>query len=342
MDGQLSLIPDMSAPQLTEESTGVADDVAALPAVDIVDVHRRFRDVEALRGVSLEVEAGQIHALLGPNGAGKTTLLRILTGLLVPDSGEVGVLGMPLEMITERRFRSAVGFIPSGDRSFYLRLSGTENLVFFGRLSGLTKRRARTRAAEVLEAVDLTEAAGRRVGLYSHGMQKRLAVARALMTEPRILYVDEATHDLDPHAATRIRELVRDVASRGVAVIWTTQRVEEIRGFADRVTLLQRGEVRFEGTVPQLLAVAPAGRYLVTWAAPVDPGHAATAAGDLATVTPGDDPAHVIVTLAPEGRVGPVIAAFERAGLAVGSVTEAGAGIEGAFLRLTGDGRESS
>lgn len=290
----------------------------------------------------MEVDSGQIRALLGPNGAGKTTLLRILTGLLMPDSGEVGVLGMPLEMITDRRFRRAVGFVPSGDRSFYLRLSGTENLLFFGRLNGLTKREAQTRAAEVLEAVDLTEAAGRRVGLYSHGMQKRLAVARALMTEPRILYVDEATHDLDPHAATRIRGLVREVASRGVAVIWTTQRVEEIRGFADRVTVLQRGEVRFEGTVPQLLAVGPAGRYLVTWTTPVDPAAAAAAAGDLATVSPGDDAAHVVVTLAPRERVGTVIAAFERDGLAVGSVAEAGAGIEGAFLRLTGDGEDAS
>ena len=225
--------------------------------------------------------------------------------------------------------------MPSGDRSFYLRLSGTENLVFFGRLNGLTKRQATARAAAVLADVDLTEAASRRVGLYSHGMQKRLAVARALMTEPRILYVDEATHDLDPQAASRIRDLVRAVAARGVAIIWTTQRVEEIRGFADRVTLLQRGEVRFEGTVPQLLAVAPAGRYVVTWAAAVSRDAAATAAGDLATVEPGEDDGHAIVTLAPGGRVGPVVAAFERAGLAVASVAEAGAGIEGAFLRLT-------
>jgi ABC-2 type transport system ATP-binding protein len=327
------------SPQLTEETPRVTDTATALPAVDIVDVHHRFGDVEALRGVSLEVEAGQIRALLGPNGAGKTTLLRILTGLLVPERGEVGVLGMPLEMITDRRFRRLIGFVPSGDRSFYLRLSGTENLVFFGRLNGMTKRQAAAKAAEVLEAVTLTEAASRRVGLYSHGMQKRLAVARSLMTEPRILYVDEATHDLDPEAAARIRELVRDAAGRGVAVIWTTQRVEEIRGFADRVTVLRRGEVRFEGTVPELLAVAPAGRYVAGFDDAAARDAALGISTDQATIEPGDDERHAIVTLAPRGAIGPVVAALEATGVTVRSVNEAGSAIEGAFLHLTGEER---
>jgi len=211
------------------------------PALDVEDVRRRFRDVQALDGVSLEVWPGEIHALLGPNGAGKTTLLRILVGLLTPDEGEVGVLGQPLEVMTSRSFRRSIGFVPSGDRTFYLRLSGLENLLFFARMHGMGKRAARARAEEVLERVDLADAARRRVGLYSHGMQKRLSVARALLTSPRILFVDEATHDLDPEGADRIRSLVRGQAEAGVAVVWATQRVEEIRGFAHQVTLLFRG-----------------------------------------------------------------------------------------------------
>lgn len=314
-----------------------------LPAVEIVDVHRSFGDVRALQGVSLEVEAGQIRALLGPNGAGKTTLLRVLTGLLVPDRGDVGVLGMPLEMITDRRFRRVVGFIPSGDRSFYLRLSGLENLLFFGRLNGMTKRQARVRAGEVLEAVDLTEAANRRAGLYSHGMQKRLAVARALMTRPQILYVDEATHDLDPQASTSVRDLVTAAAADGVAVIWTTQRIEEIRGFADRVTVLRRGEVRFEGTVPELLAVAPAGRYVAGFADAATRDSAVAAGSPQATIERGDDDHHAIVTLLPGASIGPVVAGFEAAGVTVKTLAEAGSAIEGAFLHLTKpDGTEPS
>ena len=312
-----------------------ADIDRGFPALDVVDVHRRFLDVEALRGVTLEVWPGEIHALLGPNGAGKTTLLRILVGLLVPDSGDVGVLGQPLDVMTTRAFRRSFGFVPSGDRSFYLRVSGLENLVFFGRLYGMPKRAAGARARELLEMVGLTEASDRRVGVYSHGMQKRLSVARALLTEPRVLFVDEATHDLDPKGAERIRELVRQQASHGVAVVWTTQRVEEIRGFADQVTLLDAGTVRFQGTVPQLLATVPRRRFLVR----VRPGQErsvmATAVAGLAEIGEGSDPEHMVLGVAEGQTLGQAIAALEGAGVTILSCTEEGSGVEEAFLFLT-------
>ena len=149
--------------------------------------------------------------------------------------------------------------MPSGDRSFYLRVSGLENLVFFGRLYGLRKPRAFARAWECLRAVGLEEAARIWVGLYSHGMQKRLSVARGLLSDPVVLFVDEATHDLDPEGARRIQDLMADAASRGTAVVWATQRLDEIRGFADQVTVLDRGAVRFVGTVPQLMAIRRSG-----------------------------------------------------------------------------------
>jgi ABC-type multidrug transport system ATPase subunit len=321
-------------PLMTEIRTGSPEE---FPALDVVDVHRRFRDVEALRGVTLEVWPGEVHGLLGPNGAGKTTLLRILVGLLIPDAGDVGVLGQPLDAMTSRRFRRSFGFVPSGDRSFYLRVSGTENLLFFARLHGLPKRQAATRARELLVMVGLEEAADRRVGLYSHGMQKRLSVARALLTEPRILFVDEATHDLDPLGAERIRELVRDQARAGVAVVWTTQRVEEIRGFADHVTLLHAGTVRFQGTVPQLLASVPRRRFLVR----VRPGAALTvmqaAVDGLAELGEGSDPEHVILGVAEDETLGRAIAALEASGISILACTEEGSGVEEAFLFLTQD-----
>jgi ABC-2 type transport system ATP-binding protein len=304
-------------------------------AVDAVDLHRRFRDVEALRGVSMEVWPGEIHALLGPNGAGKTTLLRILVGLLTPDAGDVGVLGQPLEAMTSRAFRRSFGFVPSGDRSFYLRISGIENLLFFGRLYGLSKRDAVARAHELLELVDLTAAADRRVGFYSHGMQKRLSVARALLTSPRILFVDEATHDLDPEGAERIRELVRSQVERGVAVVWATQRVEEIRGFADHVTLLHRGEVRFQGTVPQLLAAVPRRRFLIRVASGHDLDALGRSVDGLAELRPGADPEHLVLGLANGTSLGRAIAAIESAGVSVLACSEEGSGIEEAFLFLT-------
>jgi ABC-2 type transport system ATP-binding protein len=320
-------------PLLTESRAEASDE--GFPALDVDDVHRRFRDVEALKGVTLEVWPGEIHALLGPNGAGKTTLLRILVGLLIPDAGDVGVLGQPLDVMTSRHFRRSFGFVPSGDRSFYLRISGLENLLFFARLHGLGKRQAVTRSQELLSMVGLEEAAGRRVGLYSHGMQKRLSVARALLTEPRILFVDEATHDLDPQGAETIRDLVRGQTRSGVAVVWTTQRVEEIRGFADHVTLLQAGTVRFQGTVPQLLASVPRRRFLLRVPPGEDPAAMRDTVAGMAELREGSDPEHVVLGIAEGETLGRAITALERAGVSILACTEEGSGVEEAFLFLT-------
>jgi ABC-type multidrug transport system ATPase subunit len=135
--------------------------------------------------------------------------------------------------------------------------------VFFGRLNGLRKHEALARSLAVLEEVGLADAARRPMNTYSHGMQKRASVARGLLVDPPILLVDEATHDLDPEGAVQIRMLVRRSADAGSAVVWATQRVEEIRGFADHVTLLELGRPRFQGTVSQLVATAGARRFVV-------------------------------------------------------------------------------
>jgi ABC-2 type transport system ATP-binding protein len=238
----------------TAASTTIRELRPAL-ALEVRGLRRRFDRAMALDGVDLTVRAGEIHALLGPNGAGKTTLLRTLSGLVAPTDGSVVVLGADVSAGT-RSLNGRVGLVPSGDRTFYLRLSGLENLIFFARLQGLGKRAAVARAHEVLEEVGLRDAARRNVGVYSHGMQKRLSIARALLTAPGVLLVDEATHDLDPEGAERVRSLVAERAAAGAAVLWATQRVDEISGFADRVTLLSAGHVRFAGSVSELLAEA--------------------------------------------------------------------------------------
>lgn len=241
------------------DDTGVVHSRASA-AVEARGVIQRYRNTEVLGGVDLAVAPGEIHALLGPNGAGKTTLLRALMGLLVPTAGKVLLLGRPVSRRDVGQ-RMAVGLIPSGDRSLYLRISGLENLRFFARMYGMRGRAAMERCRELLEAVDLADAARRPVSTYSHGMQKRLVVARALLPDPRVLLVDEVTHDLDPANAARVRGLVRDAAARGVAVIWTTQRIEEVQGLAERVTVLTKGEVRFSGTIAAFAARARNRRY---------------------------------------------------------------------------------
>jgi ABC-2 type transport system ATP-binding protein len=223
-----------------------------LPALEVRGLRRTFDRRPALDGVDLVVPGGEIHALLGPNGAGKTTLLRTISGLVAPTEGSVSVLGVETTAGTRAR-RGQVGLVPSGDRTFYLRISGVENLAFFARLQGLPKRKAFARAQDVLAAVGLADVGRRPVATYSHGMQKRLSIARALLTEPEVLLIDEATHDLDPEGADRVRSLVAARAAAGAAVVWATQRVEEINGFADRVTLVSRGRVQFTGSVDELL-----------------------------------------------------------------------------------------
>ena len=310
-------------------------------AVQAQDVVRHFGATRALDGVSLQVREGEIHALLGPNGAGKTTLLRSFTGLVEPSEGTIRLGGIPSDELGYRGYRKLFGFVPSGDRSFYLRVSGLENLVFFGRLYGLRKPRAFARAWECLRAVGLEEAAQIWVGLYSHGMQKRLSVARGLLSDPVVLFVDEATHDLDPEGARRIQDLMAGAASRGTAIVWATQRLDEIRGFADQVTVLDRGTVRFVGTVPQLMATSEVRRYVLH----LDSGLAGpmlmSAANDvlspLARVSLLEDSQgrNCLLDLEDGMVLGDAISALTAAGIRVLTCREDRSGIETAFLHLT-------
>jgi ABC-2 type transport system ATP-binding protein len=234
--------------------------------------------------------------------------------------------------------------VPSGDRSFYLRISGLENLMFFARIHGLSRSRASRRAWECLEAVGLEEDGRLRVGQYSHGMQKRLSVARALLMKPPVLLIDEATHDLDPEGARRVRRLVSDAAERGVAVLWATQRVEEVRGFAHRLTLLSKGKVRFEGTVPAFLAASSGSTYLLQLRADGERGaHLLSSAraglGDRATLHRGDRASdeHFLLSLSDRTSLGEAITALVESGIEVIACRENRAEVEEAFLRLSGD-----
>ena len=309
------------------------------PAVYAHEVSRAFGEKQALDGVSFRVEQGEIHALLGPNGAGKTTLLRVITGLLHADTGEVSTAGFDPTK-NPKALRQRVGLVPSGDRTFYLRLSGLENLVFFGRLYGLKRKEAAERAREVMEQVGLGDAVKVRVGVYSHGMQKRLGMARALLTEPDVLLVDEATHDLDPEGAMRIRDLVAAQAGQRRAVVWTTQRVEEIRGFADHVTLLTEGRVRFRGTVPALIAHSNPRRFFLHLARDGSPlsltevSAAIGTSGEVFASEDGDEH-HFIVELAHEASLGEAVNALTSWGVEVISCTEEQPKIEQAFISLT-------
>jgi ABC-2 type transport system ATP-binding protein len=310
--------------------------------VSVVGVSRLFGRTAALQDVSFDVPYASVCALLGPNGAGKSTLMRLLTGLVAPTGGSIWVDGVDV-CANPSDVRRRIGWFPSGDRTFYLRLTGLENLIFFGRLHGLTRRAAAARATEVLEQVELGGAARRRVGTYSHGMQKRLSMARALLIRPRLLLVDEATHDLDPAGAQRVKELVREAAHGGAAVLWATQRLDEIRGFADQVVLLDRGHVRFRGPVDELIAEAVTRRYIVR-TSPANGTPPRTAVERLraelngvATVEPLAGSGNLRIELAADRTLSSVLTALAHAGLRVEDCTHELSAIETAFLQMTGD-----
>ena len=308
------------------------------PVVEVLAASRTFGRTLAVSEVDLAVGAGEIHALLGPNGAGKTTLLRLLAGVTTPTNGTVRVAGLDTSA-NPIALRRIVGVVPSGDRTFYLRISALENLLFFARLHGMSKRDATARAFAVLEQVGLEPVARRRLNQYSHGMQKRLSVARALLTDPSVLLVDEATHDLDPDGAQRVRALVEQAAARGAAVVWATQRLEEISGFAHTVSVLDQGERRFHGTVQELVSVSQPRRYLIKLdgadgARVARAGVALQQRATIRRLEKGGEGEYVLV-LATETRLGDALRSIGDAGCTVLDCRDEGSHLEDVFLELT-------
>lgn len=211
----------------------------------------RTREVTALSGLSLDIEAGTVFGLLGPNGAGKTTTVRILSTLLVPTSGTARVLGR--DVVSETRaVRDVIGLAIGGDRGFYGRISGRQNLHYFAALSGFGQREAKARANEVLELVRLSDRADERVESYSRGMRQRLHLARALFTRPRVLFLDEPTLGIDPVMAREFRALVPQLAREGTTVLLTTHYMLEADELCQRLAIIDHGRVVASGTPAEI------------------------------------------------------------------------------------------
>ena len=310
-------------------------------ALVLDEVHRWFGDHHVLHGLDLTVPRGELHAILGPNGAGKTTLLRIISGISEPSSGVVTVDGVSARPGADRNLRREIGLIPASASSFYMRLSGFENLLFFGRLQGMTKRQAADRSRELLARVGLADATDRRVGHYSTGMQRRLTVARALLTEPVLLLADETTAGLDPEGARSVRALFTDIAGAGTTVLWTTQRIDEIRGFADRVSFLHDGRFLFTGTVPEMVALARPRRYIVELQSEASVNSVAssgrTALGGVADLEPLGAASRRLfaLTLEDDEMIGSALSRLSSVGIGVVSCTEERSPIDEAFTKLT-------
>jgi ABC-2 type transport system ATP-binding protein len=239
-------------------------------AIEVKDLTRDYNGLRAVDGINFEVDQGEIFSYLGPNGAGKTTTIRMLTGQLRPTSGSARV--MDCDVVADRqKLKPQIGVVFES-QNLYERLSGRENLNFYARLYRVDK----SRVDQVLKQVGLVKRAKDKVGTYSNGMKQRLLIARAMLHEPRVLFLDEPTRGLDPNIARDIRQIVAEMAQAGMTIFLTTHYMEEADQLSDRVAIIDQGRIvaldepevlkaeysEKDGTTLEDVFVQLTGRYL--------------------------------------------------------------------------------
>jgi ABC-2 type transport system ATP-binding protein len=209
------------------------------------------KEIQALHQISLEVQPGELFGLLGPNGAGKTTLTRILATALLPTAGEAKVLGFDV-VKDAKQIRPRIGIVFGGDRGLYWRLSGYDNLDYFATLYNLPTEISKKRIPQMLELVGLADRADERVEGYSRGMKQRLHIARSLLHDPELLFLDEPTIGLDPVAAREQRKVIHNLKHAGKAIFLTSHYMFEVDELCDRVAILKQGSILVSDTPASL------------------------------------------------------------------------------------------
>jgi ABC-2 type transport system ATP-binding protein len=300
-----------------------------LLAVDAVGVTKTFGSVRAVDDVTVRVAAGEVYGVLGPNGAGKTTFLRMLFGLIRPDSGTIRVFDKTWEADGVGVLDGVAGFIESP--KFYPYLTGRQNLEGLSLLDGGTRPGL---IEEVLETVDLTDRADRKVGGYSYGMRQRLGVAASLLREPRLLVLDEPANGLDPAGIRDMRALVKRLAGSGLTVLLSSHHMEEVEEICDNVTIMSLGAVAFHGTIAELRGMAPDPGHLLET---TDDQRALAMAREHPEVSVVRDPEAALVVTGPRRAVSAYVAALVHAGIDLLGFTQAQTPLEALFFMLTDD-----
>jgi ABC-2 type transport system ATP-binding protein len=228
------------------------------PAIEVTGLRKTYSNVRGtfrrtkvqnvgLAGIDLAIKPGELFGLLGPNGAGKTTTVKILTTLLLPDSGKAQVLGLDVVSQTNA-VRRRIGFVFGGERGLYWRLSGINNLRYFADLYRIPPSVSRPRIAQLIERLGLAGREHDKVEVYSRGMKQRLHLARGLLNDPEVLFLDEPTIGLDPVGARELRLLVRELADAGKTIFLTTHYMFEADAICDRIAVIKNGGIVAEGT----------------------------------------------------------------------------------------------
>jgi ABC-2 type transport system ATP-binding protein len=311
-------------------------------AIETEALTKRFGDTHAVAGIDLRVERGTVFGVLGPNGAGKTTTIRMLATQLQPTSGRARVLGHDVlsEAEAVRRSVSLTGQFASVDEE----LTGRENLVLLGRVLGLSKAATSDRADELLDAFGLAEAGDRLASEYSGGMRRRLDIAASIVVTPELLFLDEPTTGLDPRSRNQVWEIVRVLVGEGTTVLLTTQHLEEADQLAERIAIIDRGQVIAEGTSGELKKLVGTGSLRVRLhdAAQRDEASRVLAAALDAPIVDGGDPTVLTARVADPDRVAHALSDLSHAGVALDEFSLGQPSLDEVFLTLTGHPAEST
>jgi ABC-2 type transport system ATP-binding protein len=310
-------------------------------AIEANGLVKSFGSTRAVDGVDLAVRTGSVYGVLGPNGAGKTTTIRMLATLIRPDEGSARVLGHDIEREADavRAAVSLTGQLASVDED----LTGRENLILLGRLLGLRRAAAKARAAELLEAFGLEEAAGRLVKHYSGGMRRRLDIAASLVVTPALMFLDEPTTGLDPRSRNQVWDIVRALVAEGTTILLCTQYLEEADQLAEGIAVIDHGKVIAEGTPAQLKGSVGGSSLQVRLLDPSDrPEAERLLARHLGAVHLEPDPAALSAQCADADRAADAIAELARSGVRIADFSVGQPSLDEVFLALTGHAAEDS
>src|SRR5215211_7915229 len=299
-------------------------------------IRRRAKEIEAVKGVSFEIAKGELFGLLGPNGAGKTTTIKMLITLLIPTAGEARVLGYDV-VRDAHEVRKRVGYVFGGERGLYERLSALDNLRYFAELYAVPARDQKRRIHELLELVGLSGREKERVEGYSRGMRQRLHIARGLLHDPPVLFLDEPTIGVDPVGARELRATIAGLKAAGKTVLLTTHYMFEADSLCDRIAVVAKGKIVAEGTPRDLKASVSEGVVVEIEVYGIEDGRVESLRsieGVTSVAVEDRDQAQVVVVQADVGHEPTHAILGKLNGVALGRVTTREPTLEDAYVAL--------
>jgi ABC-2 type transport system ATP-binding protein len=305
--------------------------------LQVKNLVKKYGDFTAVKGISFDIEAGEIFSLLGPNGAGKTTTISMLSTLYTPTSGDATIGGHSITR-DPMAVKQIIGVVPQ-ELALYEDLTARENLVFWGQMYGLSGRPLNSRVDEVLEQIGLTDKAKNRVKTYSGGMKRRVNIGVGLLHKPRLLFMDEPTVGIDPQSRRAILDTVKDLNKQGMTLLYTTHYMEEAQELSDRVGIIDHGELIAIGTQKELTQQVGETETLILHVGESDdPGALAASLKGVKDVLEANATDHEVSIITPDAEdiLAAVVSKANERGIKIRSIDIREPNLEAVFLHLTG------